>query len=323
MNAPVPTTVISGALGVGKTTAILALLAGRPEGQRWAVLVNEFGQVGLDGALISDAGDGLEVREIAGGCICCTAGLPLKVGLTRLLREVRPDRLLIEPTGLAHPASIIDTLRSPGLREAVDLRATITIVDPRRFVARLSDPLYADQVRAADVLVAGFADLVSDEVLERFRAAAATLYPPPLVVATAAHGALDPAWLELRASPRARASILPPAPEVPERGFVWPPEVVFDPIALEEALQDLVRPGPVFPAGVLRAKGVFRTPRGWRLLQATPDQMSFEPVAWRRDSRVEWIAAGGPVDWDAVEARLEAAVKVSATAPPGAGPRTG
>lgn len=310
MTRKIPTTVISGALGVGKTTAILRLLAGRPDGERWAVLVNEFGAVGLDGEVISAASGGLEVREVAGGCICCSAGLPLRVALTRLVREVRPDRLLIEPTGLAHPASIVDALRSPGLAEALALRATITIVDPRRFLARLSDPLYADQVRAADVLVAGFADLASDEVLERFRAAAADLWPPPLVVATARHGDLDPAWLDLEPAPRTRLTLVPPAPRHPERGWIWPPEVVFDPIALEEALQDLLRPGaPAAPAGWLRVKGVFRTPRGWRMLQATADRMAFEPVAWRRDSRVQWIAAAEPVDWAAVERALEAGIR--------------
>src|SRR5688500_18872467 len=104
---PVPTTIVSGALGVGKTTAILAAVRHRPEGERWAVMVNEFGRVGIDGAVLSDGSSGLEVREIAGGCVCCTANLPLRLGLAKLVREVRPDRLFVEPTGLAHPASII------------------------------------------------------------------------------------------------------------------------------------------------------------------------------------------------------------------------
>ena len=114
----VPTTIVTGFLGVGKTTAILDLLARRPAGARWAVLVNEFGQVGLDGAILPSEG-GVVVREIAGGCVCCTAGPQLGVAINRLLREHRPDRLILEPTGLASPASILDLLRGPSYRTAV------------------------------------------------------------------------------------------------------------------------------------------------------------------------------------------------------------
>lgn len=286
----VPTTIVSGGLGVGKTTAILSLFRHRPPGARWAVLVNEFGRVGIDGAVLSSEGDGLEVREIAGGCICCTANLPLRVGLVRLIREVRPDHLFVEPTGLAHPASIVDVVRTPGLREAVALRATITIVDPRRFVAGLSDPLYTDQVRAADVLVGSWADLAPPDVLARFESEARALYPPPLVVATTSHGELDPAWLALEPSPRGMLRTDVPEAETPETGFVWPPERRFAMDGLQELLQALVRPGDLLPNGVLRLKGVFHTDRGYLLVHATPDAVRFEPIGWRRDSRVAIVA---------------------------------
>ena len=303
----VPTTVICGALGVGKTTAIRALFAHRPRAERWAVLVNEFGRVGLDGAIL-EAG-GVEVREIAGGCICCTSGPMLRIALVRLLREQKPDRLLIEPTGLAHPASILDLLRSPGVREAVAVRATIGIVDPRAFLVRRHEPLYADQVLAADVLVGGWADLADDDVLDRFRGQARTLWPPPQVVATVAHGALDPAWLDLEPSPRHLIRVAHPEPEVAEHGWIWPPEVTFAVEPLQETLQRLVRPGDLLPLGVERLKGIFHTGRGWLLCQATPDRIGFEPIGWRRDSRVEVIAKGPVADWAPVEAALQAALK--------------
>jgi G3E family GTPase len=292
MTARIPTTIIGGALGVGKTTAILSLFRHRPPEARWAVLVNEFGRIGIDGAVLSSAGDGLEVREIAGGCICCTANLPLRVGLVRLAREVRPDHLLIEPTGLAHPASIVDVVRSQGLREALALRATITLVDPRRFLAGLGNPLYADQVRAADVLVGSWADLTPPEVLVRFETEARAMYPPPMVVATTSHGELDPAWLALEPSPRGMLTLGGTEAAPDEIGFVWPPERQFPLDALQELLQTLVRPGELLPDGVLRLKGVFHTNRGFLLVHASPDEIRFEPIGWRRDSRVSLIAAG-------------------------------
>ena len=83
----VPTNLISGFLGVGKTTAIRHLLANKPANERWAVLVNEFGEIGIDGATLA-SDDGVDIREVAGGCVCCTSGPMLRVALTRLLRQI-------------------------------------------------------------------------------------------------------------------------------------------------------------------------------------------------------------------------------------------
>ena len=300
----IPTTLVTGALGVGKTTAILDLLGRRPAGARWAVLVNDFGRVGIDGAVLGETG-GIEVREIAGGCICCTANVPLRVALVRLVRELAPERLIVEPTGLAHPASIVDVVRSPGLREAVALRATITLVDPRRFLADRSDPLYADQVRAADVLVGSWADRATPEILARFEEAARALYPPPIVVATTSFGELDPAWLELEPSPRGMLRTDPGAAGSGEIGFVWEPARRFALDGLQDLLQRLVRPGELLPAGVLRLKGVFHTNRGFLLVHASPDEIRFEPIGWRRDSRVALVAEAVP-DADAIGAAFSA-----------------
>ncbi|WP_348250212.1 GTP-binding protein, partial [Salmonella enterica] len=72
------------------------LLADKDGAERWAVLVNEFGEVGMDGAVVGDSGALL--KEIAGGCMCCVNGLSIQVGLNTLLRQGKPHRLLIEPT---------------------------------------------------------------------------------------------------------------------------------------------------------------------------------------------------------------------------------
>ena len=82
------TNLITGFLGSGKTTSILHLLAQKPADEKWAVLVNEFGEVGIDGALLADSGALL--KEIPGGCMCCVNGLPMQVGLNTLLRQGKP-----------------------------------------------------------------------------------------------------------------------------------------------------------------------------------------------------------------------------------------
>ena len=114
----VPTNIVTGFLGVGKTTTILHLLKSKPADQRWAVLVNEFGQVGVDGSLIQgqhNEEEGVYIREVPGGCMCCTAGLSMQVALNQLLIQSRPDRLLIEPTGLGHPKEVLRILLSLSL----------------------------------------------------------------------------------------------------------------------------------------------------------------------------------------------------------------
>lgn len=159
------TNLITGFLGSGKTTTILHLLANKPKDEVWAVLVNEFGEVGIDGALLADSGALL--KEIPGGCMCCVNGLPMQVGLNTLLRQGKPDRLLIEPTGLGHPKQILDLLTADVYQPWIDLKATLCLLDPRQ----LLDPKvsgnqnFRDQLAAADIIIANKQDNADTESL--------------------------------------------------------------------------------------------------------------------------------------------------------------
>lgn len=153
----VPTNIITGFLGVGKTTSINHLLAKKPESERWAVLVNEFGQVGLDKTLLEaeSASPGLIIKEVPGGCMCCTAGLPVTVALNQILREVKPDRLLIEPSGLGHPKEILEILSGQQYQNWIELDATITLVDARHFNDEryTTHDIFLQQLQVADLIV--------------------------------------------------------------------------------------------------------------------------------------------------------------------------
>ncbi|KUI98107.1 CobW family GTP-binding protein [Vibrio sp. MEBiC08052] len=167
MTQRIPANIITGFLGTGKTTAILNLLKHKPADQNWAVLVNEFGEIGIDGTLLSQ--QSALVKEVPGGCMCCTAGVPMSVGITALLRQ-KPDRLLIEPTGLGHPREIVSTLTSAQYQPYLDLKTTIALVDPRNLSNRkyTTHQNFNDQLASADVIIGNKVDQCHSSDIDTF-----------------------------------------------------------------------------------------------------------------------------------------------------------
>ncbi len=160
----VKTHIISGFLGAGKTTLLQHLLRQKPEHETWAVLMNEFGQIGVDQQLLPKQ-SGYEVKELLGGCLCCTSQLPMQIALSRLIQESKPDRLFIEPTGLGHPAQLLDQLTEPHWHSMIEMRALITVVDGSRLhdAEWSKQNLYQDQLKAAQIVVISHADQMNDQ----------------------------------------------------------------------------------------------------------------------------------------------------------------
>ena len=198
----IPAQLITGFLGAGKTTVIRHLLQLIPDGERWAVLVNEFGRIGVDGAQLD--GEGVAIREVAGGCLCCVTSQAFSVGLGRLIREARPDRILIEPSGLGHPRRLLEQLQADPWRGVLDLRATLTLVDARKLAnpRYLEHPIFREQIELADVLLGSKADRYGEAEREALLALAAKAEPPKARVAFVEQGRVDPAWLDLPRDPR-------------------------------------------------------------------------------------------------------------------------
>ena len=154
----VPTHIITGFLGAGKTTLLKAWLATKPDNEVWAVLMNEFGQIGLDQTWIEE--QGIAVKEVLGGCLCSTSNLPMQITLARLLSEYKPDRLFIEPTGLGHPQDLIKQLTEPHWQTSLNMRQVVTVVDGSRLHEKLwqQHEIFTQQIDVADQVLISHAD---------------------------------------------------------------------------------------------------------------------------------------------------------------------
>ena len=303
----IPTHVIAGPLGAGKTSLIRQLMAQRPAGERWAVLINEFGQIGLDAALLTTAQDGIALGEVAGGCLCCVNGAPFQIGLGRLLRQSRPQRLFIEPSGLGHPAQLLKQLSEAPWRGVLALQPSIMVLDAAAMAC--GQPLPATQQEAlpgAGLLVMNKSrELDEDKRLWiSSQLPAAPLYwtdegylPLSAVpVAIRAQSPLPqgggvPMWE--RALP-AKAFSYPQLllPDHPIRqinpqadswsiGWRWHASTLFDPIKVEAWLNGL---------SWQRAKLVIHSPEDWQSLNAVDNSIPlWKSSEWRKDSRIELI----------------------------------
>ncbi len=159
----IPIHIISGFLGAGKTTVLQHLLSQKPEHEIWAVLMNEFGQIGIDQQLMPQS-NGFAIQELLGGCLCCSSQLPMQIALSRLISENTIDRPFIEPTGLGHPAQLLEQLTEPHWLQHLSMRSLVTVIDG----SRLHDSdwsqqnLYQDQLKAAQVVVISHQDKMTD-----------------------------------------------------------------------------------------------------------------------------------------------------------------
>lgn len=187
----VPVTVLTGFLGAGKTTLLGRLLRG-DHGRRLAVIVNEFGEAGIDGEILSTGGE--ELIELANGCICCT----VRGDLLRTLHALRPriggiDGVVIETTGLADPGPVAQTfLFDDALRADFALDGIATVVDALHIRDQLAQrPEAAEQVAFADLLILSKADLVDRAELPAIRAELARLNPRVRIL-VADRGAIPP-----------------------------------------------------------------------------------------------------------------------------------
>lgn len=315
----IPTHVIAGPLGAGKTSLIRHLMAHRPATERWAVLINEFGQIGLDAALLSTADDGIAMGEVAGGCLCCVNGAPFQVGLGRLLRKSRPDRLFIEPSGLGHPAQLLAQLRQPPWQGVLDVQPLVMVLDAQMLAG--GQPL-ADSQQAA-LVEAGLLVLNKAEAVDSEKRVWITSRLPTVLCYWTEQGRLpldellkqstaivDKPAVDNSALPDGTAPLgaLWTSPSEPiclhhqstdgwSIGWRWHPSQLLDAQRIEGFLAGLVW---------RRAKLVIHSPEGWQSANALEGKpLVWQSSHWRRDSRIELIFAQ-PQDAEALQQGMAA-----------------
>lgn len=177
--------IVTGFLGVGKTSCIQNLIKNKPAQERWAILVNEYGQKGIDGQLLHS--DEVLIKQISGGCACCAALLPFQTALNQLIRHEKLDRIIIEPSGLGHVDNIVQLLKDESYRNHLQINGVVCVIDSRH----LSQPkyryheLYLRQLYAADLLVANKSELASDNDIKLFEQLAKDFKRPAIHIANA------------------------------------------------------------------------------------------------------------------------------------------
>ncbi len=216
--AKLPVTIVTGFLGAGKTTLIRHLLR-TANGKRLALVINEFGDIGIDGEILKGCGDALcgeeSIIELANGCICCTVAdefLPTMQAL--LARPEPPDHIVIETSGLALPKPLVQAFNWPDIRTRVTVDGVVAVVDgpavlAGRFASDLAalaaqraadgnldhesplEELFEDQLASADLVLLNKADLLSDGALARVTADVRKELRPAAKLLPTRHGAVD------------------------------------------------------------------------------------------------------------------------------------
>ena len=297
----IPTHVIAGPLGAGKTSLIQHLMAHKPAHERWAVLVNEFGQIGLDAALMSQGNDTIAIAEVAGGCVCCVNGAPFQIGLSRLLRKSRPDRLFIEPSGLGHPVQILNQLNRAPWQGVLALQPCVMVLDAQAMAQGKRLPeTQQEALKSAGLVVMNKSNSVKKAQREQI---AYSL--PKCPVLWVDHGCIP-----LNSLPAGHMNDIHPvdnsliykdlnqtrsifiSPETPivmiqaqpqgwSMGWRWHPSIHFNLCRVQEWLSSL---------NYLRAKLVIHTSQGWFSFNSVDNSLAqWKSSEWREDSRLELI----------------------------------
>ncbi|WP_019557948.1 CobW family GTP-binding protein [Thiomicrorhabdus arctica] len=322
-----PTHLITGLLGSGKTTTLRQLLHQKPEHERWGIIINEFGEVDIDAATLQSQGSNDAVVSVSGGCICCSAQYGLTQAINQLLAESATNvitRLFIEPTGLGHPAKIIDTLTQSSFVRPLSLQPILCVITPQQLTPLRwqKSSVMRDLVTLSDIILLNKTDLSSADEQNIALELLQNGYPAKTQVKPTQQG-----WISL-------AEILNLEQNTDNKnryrftlsnsfeGFrVHQKQTTQRSKAIESSLpgvrqcliqvvsdtSELSSIGWIFHSKIQfnriklksffttmapflnRGKGLLKTGNEWQLINWSDEHLSFEDIAWRQDSRLELL----------------------------------
>lgn len=321
MSAPLPIHLITGLLGSGKTTCLKQLIKQKPNTENWLILINEFGEVDIDTPqLQSQNHDNIQLKSIAGGCVCCSAQIGLVATLQQLLSTKNQfDRIFIEPTGLGHPAKIVDTLLKTTFPQALALQKIICLITPQQLTIERwkKSNVMRDLVTLADCILLNKTDLAEAENINEANQILQNLYPPKAEIQKTQFGQIDLKNIlqsrpvqkftvlssslvdiefstehqqQLNQEQKAYYSKIPGILEAYSSqnrqgqtlsiGWIWEANTQFNRVKLKAIFNEIA-------SYLLRAKGLLKTGNEWQLLNWSENQFDLSDIAWRNDSRLE------------------------------------
>ena len=321
MNSITRAHVITGSFGSGKTTAIRRLMAGKPESELWMVILNEFTDAGLDALSVAETARGrYDVRLVAGGCLCCVGELEFGKQLRDILRNFKPARLIVEPSGAGHAADIVDAMSVYEAQRALRLDSVICLVDALDAgrILHTRAPNEWSQIQSADALLLSKPDLAGEAEQQAFEEIAAAQFPAKRFLGRSLRGELPPEAMGTFERPPGFTLLREPDSGAPPHSaafavgdltgsetqlrqlglwaiaWVLPRELTFSRAILEPRLAWLLE---AHGGWLRRLKAVFRTGPGpsW-LVQSQGRGLAQEDSAHRRDSRVEIVLTAAPTE---------------------------
>lgn len=182
---PIPVYLITGLLGSGKTTLLLNLIKQKPANENWGILINEFGEIDIDSILLADHShsENIAFEALSGGCICCSATLGLNQAINNLINlkdnHQIIDRLFIEPTGLGHPARIIDLIAKSEFIKPIKLVNSVCVISPKQLTQERwqKSKVMRDLVHLADTIILNKIDQSSDNEINQAQQILNGCYP--------------------------------------------------------------------------------------------------------------------------------------------------
>lgn len=181
---------VSGFLGAGKTTLLQHVLSWKEDMSDTVVIVNEFGDIGIDGSLLQ--GEDSDVIELTSGCVCCTLAVDLKILLQNIWERFCPRWIIIETSGIADPTSVIAALGQAGIGDHISSLRVITVMDADCWEMRsIMGQLFYRQIETADIILLNKIDLLDREIVKRYLSEIHEILPETQVVPTV-HCGIDP-----------------------------------------------------------------------------------------------------------------------------------